>query len=95
MKIKVVYNDCFGGFGLSREAQSRLENRIGDKPPSYQVDRHDPSLVAIVEEMGDKANGAYAELKIKEIEGDRYIIEEYDGSESVQTPDDIRWTIVD
>ncbi len=45
--------------------------------------------------MGDKANGAYAELKIKEIEGDRYIIEEYDGSESVQTPDDIRWTIVD
>lgn len=54
------------------------------------VDRHDPVLVQVVEELGDKANGQYAKLRIAEVSGP-YKIQEYDGYESVETPDDIDW----
>ena len=140
---KVVYNACFGGFGLSREAiqryweikgqqiwiedskeypalgiftvwlvppEERLELRYDEefdamtteekiaynKAHSEQtwyadgVDRHDPALVQVVEELGNKANGNYAELRIAEVSGP-YRIDEYDGSESVETPDSYIW----
>jgi len=54
------------------------------------VDRHDPALVQVVEELGNKANGNYAELRIAEVSGP-YRIDEYDGSESVETPDSYDW----
>lgn len=48
------------------------------------VDRSDPDLVAVVEELGDKANGSCARLQITEIpDGVEYSIEEYDGNEHV------------
>lgn len=48
------------------------------------IERHDPVLVQVVEEMGDKANGDHAELKVVEIPDDvNYIIEEYDGLEHI------------
>jgi hypothetical protein len=50
------------------------------------VDRHDPILVQVVEELGEKANGDCANLAIKEVSGP-YRIDEYDGAESVETPD--------
>ena len=49
-------------------------------------DRHDPDCVAIVEELGDKANGEYAKLEVVQIEDDKYIIHEYDGWEWIETP---------
>jgi len=53
-----------------------LENR-----PS---DRSDPALIQAVEELGEDANGACAELKIVEIpDGVEYSIEEYDGLEHI------------
>ena len=140
---KVVYNDKFGGFNLSREACKRywelqgkevwieqykefksldmftvwlvppeeravkpepwysapIEERIAyNKKHSEQtwyygnVDRHDPILVQVVEELGDKANGSYAKLAIEEVSGP-YRIDEYDGYETVKEPDGYDWII--
>ncbi len=47
------------------------------------IARHDPALVHVVEELGAAANGAFADLKIAEIEGERYRIIEYYGWEDV------------
>jgi len=140
---KVVYNACYGGFGLSKEACQRYwdikgqqvwieqnpefisldmfevwlvspEDRIEkkgtddfyamtmDERVAYNqayskqtwyhnnVDRHDPVLVQVVEELGDKANGMCAELAIGEVY-DSYRIDEYDGYESVETADSYDW----
>ena len=54
------------------------------------VDRHDPILVQVVEELGDKANGMCAQLAIEEVSGS-YRIDEYDGFESVETPESYEW----
>ena len=56
--------------------------------------RHDPELVKTVEDLGSGANGSHAHLKIKELKGNRYVIDEYDGSERVVEPDDINWITV-
>jgi hypothetical protein len=50
----------------------------------WDIDRTDPDLIAVVEELGEKANGSYAKLKIIEIPDDtEFYIDEYDGMESV------------
>jgi hypothetical protein len=54
------------------------------------VDRHDPVLVQVVEELGDKASGTSAKLAIDEVYGP-YFIDEYDGFESVITPETVNW----
>jgi hypothetical protein len=138
---KVVYNACYGGFNLSREACERyweikgqqvwieedkqfksldmftvwlvspeerpkkpepwysapVEERIAfNKKHSEQtwydrdVSRHDPILVQVVEELGEKANGSCARLAIEEVSGP-YRIDEYDGFESVETPNSYDW----
>ena len=140
---KVVYNACYGGFGLSKEACQRYwdikgqqvwiendtqfkslglftvwlvapEDRIPakggddfysmsmDERIAYNqayskqtwyynnVDRHDPVLVQVVEELGDKANGICAKLRIDEVDGP-YRIDEYDGNESVETAGSYNW----
>jgi hypothetical protein len=44
--------------------------------------RTDPNLIQVVEEMGEKANGKFAKLKIIEIpDNTEWTIEEYDGLE--------------
>jgi len=142
---KVVYNACYGGFGLSKEAvqrywdikgqqiwieddkeypslgiwtvwmtppEERLEQKSGEKLTAMSmderiaynkaysaqtwdycdVDRHDPVLVQVVEELGYKASGKYANLAIEEVSG-AYRITEYDGYESVETPEGLDWII--
>lgn len=56
--------------------------------------RHHPILVQVVEELGERASGSCANLKIAEIEG-LYRIDEYDGNESVVTPDGYDWEYAD
>lgn len=106
---KVVYNACYGGFGLSNEAMDRMvelgyqgiELNPDWKPNSksifnykyygpHDISRHDPILVQVVEELGDKASGEYSKLAIAEVSGP-YRIDEYDGYESVETPDSYDW----
>lgn len=110
---KVVYNSCYGGFGLSNEAKDRmvelgyeLEVNPDYNPKSKEwynkthkydtydcdIPRHNPILVQVVEELGDKASGEYAKLAIKEVNGP-YRIDEYDGFERVETPEGYDWII--
>lgn len=47
-------------------------------------DRSDPDLIAVIEELGDRANGFAAEIAIIDIPDDvEWQIEEYDGREHV------------
>jgi hypothetical protein len=108
---KVVYNACYGGFGLSYKAIEKMVELGYEFKPNpnydptsddwynrkykyldscYDIPRHDPILVKVVEELGEFANGPYADLQIAEVDG-LYRIDEYDGSESVETPDSYDW----
>lgn len=56
--------------------------------------RSHPLLVQCVEELGEKANGACAQLEVAEVlAGTKYRIDEYDGNERVMTVDDYEWEI--
>lgn len=80
-----VLNKDFGNVVNSEDISDEEEYVFEDLP------RHDKDLVAVVEELGDKANGDCAELKVVEISSNLYRIDEYDGAESVETPEDIDW----
>jgi hypothetical protein len=72
-------------YAMSMEDR-RAYNKAHSEQTVYprEIERHDPVLVQVVEEMGDKANGAHAELKVVQIPDDvNYIIEEYDGLEHI------------
>jgi len=95
--MKVVYNNCYGGFSLSKEAidlYKELTGKLGEICDS-DISRHDPALVKVVETLKEKANGYVADLRVKEIKGNKYRIEEYDGIEAVVEPDDIEWVEVE
>ena len=83
--MKVVINTCFGGFGLSDEALARYNELADTKLETYYgIERNDPFLVQVVEELGAKANDTFADLKIVDIPDDvEWYIHEYDGLESV------------
>lgn len=90
---KVVVNRCYGGFGLSELAVKMLAIRKGEnyedndqakETLEYFLPRDDADLVAVVEELGDRANGNYAELKVLSVpDGVEWFVEEYDGMEHV------------
>jgi uncharacterized protein (UPF0210 family) len=91
--MKVAYNSCYGGFGLSALALEELAKKKGVSPegyyPSFYDDeaRADPDLIEIIERLGSKANGSCAQLEIAEIpNGADFEIDEYDGNESVVPP---------
>lgn len=56
-------------------------NYIDHRPDN----RNDPLLVQVVEELGDKANGECAKLRVVDIpDGVSYEIHDYDGIESIE-----------
>lgn len=58
------------------------------------IERDDPVLVQVVEELGAGASGRHAYLGIAELAaGTLYRIDEYDGMESVMTQDDYEWKV--
>ena len=85
--MKVVINTDFGGFGLSDEALALYAEKKGkpvDEVYDFDIPRDDLVLVWVVEHLGLKANGDYAELKVVEIpEGVDWFISNYDGIEHV------------
>lgn len=93
---KIVYNDCHGGFSLSAAAIARYNELTGLKESirgaGRDINRRDPFLVQVVEELGEEANGTFAELKIATVAaGVRYRIDEYGGLEKVRTIDNYKW----
>ena len=93
MEIKLMYNDCYGAFSLSQEAIREYNHRKADAAPAldeeeegYEIDRADLLMIQICSEMGAKADGKYAKIKIKSIPSryaNYYSIKEYDGFENV------------
>ena len=124
--MKIVINNCHGGFGLSDEAIERYidlrglslykdfnstwktnsyytvpvaefeeahkqDKKTGDYAKSnalcwshYDIERNDPLLIQVVEEMGENVNNRFSELKVVEIPDDvAWQIDEYDGAEWV------------
>jgi hypothetical protein len=68
--------------GLFKSANERAR-KISIKT-SYDIDRDDPLLVQVIEELGEEANGSHAKLEVIEIpDGVEYTIDEYDGIESI------------
>lgn len=60
----------------------------------HDLDRTDPVLVQVVEELGEKANDWTAELVIEELpKKTLYRIDEYDGLETIETADNIDWKV--
>lgn len=88
--MKIIINCCYGGWSMSKEAFEKLKNvkkitddYISDYDESF---RDDPDLIAIVEELGEKASsGLCANLCIVEIPDIySYSVDEYDGYESIR-----------
>jgi hypothetical protein len=81
--MKIVINDCYGGFGLSKEALALYNERSGTVVTyDIEIKRNDPILVEIVEQLGEDAGHRFAQLKVVEIPDDVvWEIEEYDGNE--------------
>ena len=83
----VVINTCYGGFGLSGRAETAYRRMAGITDPAWHdcdVERDDPYLVKIVQDLGLAANGSHANLKVVEIPGDvDWEIAKYDGNEWV------------
>jgi hypothetical protein len=84
---KVVINTRYGGFSLSALALKRISELQNKECDSFDYDsgiknREDLLLIQVIEELKEKANGRWAELKIVKIPDDvEYTIEEYDGLE--------------
>ena len=86
--MKVVINNCYGGFSLSDAGIARYlelaDLVITGDFYDRDIPRDDAALIQVVQELGDGANGYCADLKIVEIPNDvDWYIEEYDGNEWV------------
>jgi len=78
--VKIVYNNCYGGYGLSKAFKSKY--------PEYNngASRTDPDFIAALEAFGLKeASANYAALEIANVPDNAtdYTITEYDGAESI------------
>ena len=81
---QIVINVCHGGFSLSEQAQARYRELAGVPVAEFvwELDRSDPHLVQTVLELGELADGRYAELKVVTIPDDvEWTVMEYDGTE--------------
>lgn len=104
--MKVLINNCYGGFGYSAKAVKMyldaksmkytgelvdsyssvtLEN--GEKFSSYDINRDDPTMIRIFEEIGSKeCSGNCSKLECIDIpDGCCYQVSEYDGWESIES----------
>ena len=81
--------------GIEEPFKSKIQRRINEMGGSNFIladleehsNRTHPLLVKCVETLGKRASGEYAKLEIEEVSGDYYRIDEYDGIESVITPE--------
>ena len=81
-KIVYYFTTEAGRFAEKEENKNRLNwnHCFCDR----NLERDDPILIKVVEELGEKANGPYAELHIVEIpDGINWEIDAYDGLEKV------------
>ncbi len=89
--MKVAYNDCYGGFYLSVEAEKLYRKLGGKNEHCFDKCRHDPILVQVIEQLGKAASTDLSNVKLHNITGNKYIIHNHDGLEKVLEPSDIYW----
>ena len=92
----VLYNNCYGGFSISKTARKLYIERKKAQSPDfdekrygiYGFCRHDPILIEIYNEIGrEMFSDEYSNIIMKEIPNKYskfYIITEYDGLEDVE-----------
>lgn len=99
---KVAINKCYGGFSISKECARWIENKYGlDLSKEYgygayyfDEKRHAKELIDAIETLGSKVcSGDYAKIVLEYCDSGLYDIEEYDGYETLVTPDDERGRI--
>ena len=91
---EVVINNSWGGFGLAKSdleymakiGSKKAERMLKKTSSVYNYNRSDPYLVQAVK---DKKINKY--LIIKKIKSDKYFITDYDGIETLHTPENIKW----
>jgi len=84
--MKVLINDCWGGFSLSTEFEDHLNSITDQLINNHELAaRHNVLLVEEAIKFGlDKASGTFSELIVVDIpDGCEYNIHEYDGMESI------------
>ena len=87
-EIEVLYNDCYGGWGISQKAYELYKTRNNNVSPrgSRKIIRTDPILIQIYHELGKDFDTKYSKTEI-DIFPKKYAnyinIKEYDGLESV------------
>jgi len=90
MQTEIMYNACYGGFSVSKEAvQCYLDLNGYVFRPYYikrELERDDASMIKIVKQLGRRANGKHADIQIQSVPikyKDYIEIGEDDGYESV------------
>ena len=93
---KVAINKCYGGFSISKECAKWIENKYGidlSKEFDYGAyyfddERHAKELIDAVETLGSEVcSGDCAKIVLEDCDSGLYQIEEYDGYETLITPD--------
>ena len=86
--MKIVINNCWGGFSLSDEAITLYKSKKGIAEDAkdvwdHDIERNDPTLIEVVEEL-ENSSGSLASLSIVEIpDGIEWYIYDYDGMETI------------
>ena len=94
--MKVVINQCFGGFGLSKAVYKEMgikydgygyltNEDLGIDSDNYYAYRSDNRLISAIEKVGiERASGSLAKIGIVDVpDGIDFEIDEYDGVEHI------------
>jgi hypothetical protein len=91
---KISGDDKWGGFTIYGEMFNNGSGpcSLADANYLHDLSRTDKTLIEVIETLGKKACGQCSSLCIAEIpDGTKYRIDEYDGNETVETPDSYEW----
>ena len=82
--LKSLTNEC-----------SFISDAILDNFQRNGIKRHDEDLVRCVEALGERVNGnKFSDIRVAEIESNQYLIENYDGKETVREPKDLNFITI-
>ena len=93
---EVSGDPLWGGVCLKGDIDPKGEWVCGrDFGAGRNLCRHDPTLIKVIQELGERANGQCAKLRLEELpSGTPYRIDEYDGYETVVSLGDSEWAVV-